>query len=168
MAQLNLQYYPKPILRQTCAPVEKIDDGIRKLAADMRDTMLRAKGIGLAAPQVGSKLRLFVADVSEDRDQPLAIINPRIIRSEGRAAYEEGCLSIPGVTASVPRAQAITVVGATPEGEEMTLDAEDLLAICIQHEIDHLDGVLFFDRLSLLKRTRLLAKYKKLRTEEGR
>lgn len=158
---LPLCYYPNPILREECESIKKVDDSIRALAKQMRLTMLAAKGIGLAAPQIGQPIRLFVADISKNQNEPLALINPVITHKEGNIVYAEGCLSIPDASAEVKRARLITVTGLSLNEEEITLEAEDLLAVCIQHEIDHLNGVLFFDHISLLKRARLLQKYKK-------
>lgn len=162
MSALPILKYPHPTLRRSCTEATVIDDDLRRLADDMCDTMSHANGIGLAAPQVGRHVRLLVADVSETKDNPIKLANPRIVHHEGETLMEEGCLSVPGVTAAVSRAKAVVVVGLNMNGEETRLEAEDLLAICLQHEIDHLNGVLFFDHISRLKRNLLLGKYKKL------
>lgn len=162
MPLLPILRHPHAALRRRCAEVAEIDDSLRRLAADMRETMQNASGVGLAAPQVGATARLLVADVSEERDNPLVLVNPRIIRRDGEVLWEEGCLSVPGVLALVPRARAVSVAALDMRGEEIVIDAEELLSVCLQHEIDHLDGVLFFDHISLLKRKRLLARYSKL------
>ena len=163
MPLLPIVLHPDKILRNESVAVTDINDEIRSLFANMRETMLLSRGIGLAAPQVGVCQRLIVVDTSEKRDQPIALANPRIIRYAGEIESEEGCLSVPGVRATVRRAEYITVTGLNADGNEVSFDAEAMQAICIQHEIDHLDGVLFFDHLSFLKRIRLLAKYDKLR-----
>lgn len=163
---LSILRYPHAALRRRCesAPV---DDAARNLAAAMREAMLRANGVGLAAPQVGRAARLLVADVSERRDTPLALANPQIVRREDETVMEEGCLSVPGVTAQIVRARAVVVRAVDMRGEEVEVAADGLLARCLQHEIDHLDGVLFFDHLSSIKRERLLAKYKKVLADGG-
>ncbi len=162
---LPLRFYPDSILRQKCEPIVRVDDDIVLLARQMRATMITEQGVGLAAPQVGKRLRLFVADVSDKQNQPLVIINPVIRHTEGEITFQEGCLSVPDVRASVNRARAITVSGLSLAEEEITINAEDFLAVCIQHEIDHLDGILFFDHITMLKRGRLLQKYKKERAQ---
>jgi peptide deformylase len=168
---LPILAFPDPILLQKSKPIpsggEESQTNIAELAAAMRATMLAASGVGLAAPQVGHSIRLIIADVSPNKDAPLAVVNPRIIKAEGRQTSEEGCLSLPGgLTAPVERAARVTVDGADLQGRRFSIDAEGLLAVCLQHEIDHLNGVLFFHRISRLRRARLLAKYNKARREE--
>ena len=167
MQTLDIRLYPNDILRTRCQPTE-MNDEIDRLIDDMLYTMYEAPGIGLAAPQVGRNLRVIVADVSESRDQPVALINPEIIASDGMTEYEEGCLSLPGIYAKVRRPARIRVRALNRDGKPVELEADDLLAICLQHEIDHLNGVLFIDHLSALKRNRLLQKYRKaLRSGEA-
>ena len=162
MTILTILKYPNRILRRPLRTPTCVDDESRQLAQSMVETMLAAQGVGLAAPQVGASQRLFVADVSENRDHPLILFNPRILWKDGEQTHEEGCLSLPGITAPVTRAQALGVTGLGLSGEEVNVQAEGLLAVCIQHEIDHLEGVLFIDYLSNFKRRRLLQKYHKL------
>lgn len=158
---LLIRHYPDPCLRAVCAPVAAVTAEIRQLAEAMVATMYAADGVGLAAPQVGRALRLVVMDVSREKTQPLVLVNPEITHAEGEAGIEEGCLSIPGVTALVPRHAHISVRALDLHGQPQQFDADEMLAICTQHEIDHLNGVLFFDHLSRLRRARLLQKYKK-------
>jgi peptide deformylase len=138
-----------------------MSDHIANLIDDMLYTMYEAPGIGLAAPQVGEDIRVLVADVSEDKSQPIALVNPEIVATDGLIEYEEGCLSLPGIYAVVRRPSKIKVRGLDRDGNPIEIEAEDLLAVCLQHEIDHLNGVLFIDHLSALKRNRLLQKYRK-------
>lgn len=168
MALLPIVIYPHPVLREPAQPVEKITDEIRQLLDDMAETMYAAPGIGLAAPQVGRSIRAIVVDVDFDSDDAatsrnlLKIINPEIIaESEDIVEGEEGCLSLPGIRENVERAAEITIRGLDSDGKEFELEASGLLAICLQHEIDHLDGILIFDRISRLKRQLALAKLKK-------
>ena len=161
MAQLPILHYPDPRLRIRAKPVSEVDERIRTLVADMLETMYEASGIGLAATQVNVHERVLVLDLSEERNQPLCLINPQILRSEGEVSYEEGCLSVPEVFESVSRAESIRVAALDEKGESIEMDAEGLLAICIQHEMDHLEGKLFVDYLSALKRTRLKTKFRK-------
>ena len=161
MAQLPILHYPDPRLRIRAKPVTEVDERIRSLAADMLETMYESSGIGLAATQVNVHERVLVVDISEERDQPLCLINPRILHSEGEVSYEEGCLSVPDVFEAVSRAESIRVAALDEQGESIEMDAEGLLAICIQHEMDHLEGKLFVDYLSALKRTRLKTKFRK-------
>jgi peptide deformylase len=161
MAILNILHYPDPRLRIKAAPVEAVDDTIRHLAADMFETMYAAPGIGLSATQVNVHKRLLVADVSETRDQPLCLINPEILSKQGKEQREEGCLSLPGVFEVVERAERIRVRALNLQGEAFELEAEGLLAVCIQHEIDHLYGRLFVDYLSSIKRQRIRKKLEK-------
>lgn len=155
MAKLDILTFPDPRLRRKAQAVSAVDESVRTLVADMLETMYFAPGIGLAATQVNNLRRVVVIDVSEDREQPLAFINPEIVASSGSQICEEGCLSVPEVYAEVERAERITVRALDSEGEIFQMDADGLLAVCIQHEIDHLDGKLFVDYLSPLKRGRI-------------
>ena len=161
MAILDILHFPDDRLRRKASEVEEVDDGIRQLIDDMFETMYEAPGIGLAAVQVNIFERVIVVDVSEDRTEPLALINPEITRLEGVEETDEGCLSVPGIFEKVKRADAITVKALNREGESIEINADGLLAVCIQHEIDHLDGKLFIDYLSELKRQRIKKKLKK-------
>ena len=155
---------PDPVLRQVSKPVERVDEGVRKLADDMLETMYDAPGIGLAAIQVGEPLRMLVIDVSKEEEprEPRIFINPEIVASaDERSTYEEGCLSIPDYYAEVERPAAVTVDYVDIDGERKQIEAEGLLATCLQHEIDHLNGVLFIDYLSRLKRDRVTKKFAK-------
>jgi peptide deformylase len=158
MARLPILEYPDPRLRIRAEPVTKVDADIKKLVADMFETMYGAPGIGLAATQVNVHKRLLVVDVSEQRDQPYCLINPEIIASEGEIRHEEGCLSVPGFFEHISRAEKIRVRALNADGEPFELEAEGLLAVCIQHEMDHLNGKLFVDYLSPLKRERFRKK----------
>ena len=161
MAQLPILHYPDPRLRIRAEPVTRVDARIRTLVADLFETMYAAPGIGLAATQVNVHERVLVIDISEERDQPLCLINPRILYAEGEVSYEEGCLSVPDVFETVSRAEFVRVAALQEDGEPLEMDAEGLLAICIQHEMDHLEGKLFVDYLSSLKRGRLKKKFTK-------
>ena len=161
MAILPIIHYPDERLHTRAKPVAAVDDVIRQLIADMAETMYAAPGIGLAATQVDVHQRVIVIDISENRDQLLALINPFIFKAEGRAEREEGCLSVPGIYEPVIRAARISVRFLNGEGEEITLDAEGLLGVCIQHEMDHLEGKVFVEYLSRLKQTRIKQKLKK-------
>ncbi|MDH3419784.1 MAG: peptide deformylase [Gammaproteobacteria bacterium] len=167
MAQLPILEYPDPRLRIRAEPVTEFDAGLRQLAVDLLETMYAAPGIGLAATQVDVHKRILVVDVSEERNEPLCLINPEIVSAEGQVSYEEGCLSVPDVFESVDRAERITVSALDENGERIEIEAEGLLAICIQHEIDHLDGKLFVDYLSALKRERLKKKTRKKAKREA-
>ena len=155
MAKLPILEYPDPRLRITAEPVTKVDAAIKQLVADMLETMYAAPGIGLAATQVDVHKRVLVIDISEAQDDPVCLINPEIVAAEGKAFGEEGCLSVPDIYEKVERAESIRVKALDREGEPIEFEAEDLLAVCIQHEMDHLDGRLFVDYLSELKRQRL-------------
>jgi peptide deformylase len=161
MARLAILEYPDPRLRTRATPVTKVDDRIRRLVDDMLETMYEAPGIGLAATQVDIHLRILVIDVSDDRSAPHCFINPRITDQEGEHEYEEGCLSVPEVYEPVRRAERVKVQALDRDGHPFELEAEGLLAVCIQHEIDHLDGKLFVDYLSELKRERLRKRFLK-------
>lgn len=162
MALLNILEFPDPRLRKVAEPVTVFDDALSKLVEDMFETMYDAPGIGLAATQVDVHKRLIVIDVSEDHSQPLVFINPEVtVLDKDTAEYDEGCLSVPGFYETVVRPQHVRVVARDRDGEEFTMEPEGLLAVCIQHEIDHLDGKLFVDYLSSLKRGRIRKKLEK-------
>ena len=161
MALLPILRFPDPRLRKVAAPVTNIDDSIRRLAADMAETMYEAPGIGLAATQVDVHQRLIVIDVSETKNELLVLINPEIVADEGEQVGEEGCLSVPGIFDKVERAERVTVRYLDLEGKAQTLEADGLLAVCIQHEMDHLQGKVFVDHLSQLKQTRIKSKLAK-------
>jgi peptide deformylase len=163
MALLNILHYPDPRLRNRAEPVERVDDEIRRLADDMLETMYDAPGIGLAAIQVGVAKRLIVLDITEERQHPRCLINPVILESSGAEKMDEGCLSVPGIYEPVERAARIRYRALNRDGEEFEDEAEGLLAVCIQHEIDHLDGKLFVDYLTELKRQRIRKKLEKQR-----
>jgi peptide deformylase len=158
MALLEILHFPDSRLRIRAEPVTQLDDKIAKIVENMFETMYEAPGIGLAATQVNIHQRIIVIDVSLKRNEPLCLINPNIVGSEGVECMEEGCLSVPDVFERVERAQQITVQALDRKGEIFTLTAEGLLAVCIQHEIDHLQGKLFVDYLSPLKRQRIRKK----------
>ncbi|MDX1516799.1 MAG: peptide deformylase [Woeseiaceae bacterium] len=155
MAKLTILEFPDPRLRKKAAPVEVVDDALRALIDDMFETMYEAPGIGLAATQVDVHKRLLVADVSAEKDQPHVLINPVILEKDGVAVTEEGCLSVPGYYEEVERANHIRVTFLDRDGNETEMEAEGLLAVCIQHEMDHLEGKLFVDYLSEAKRSRI-------------
>lgn len=162
MAQLNILEFPDPRLRTKAKPVAVVDDSVRQLVADMFETMYAAPGIGLAATQVNVHQRIIVIDVSEENNQPLVFINPEItVLDDDQADCEEGCLSVPGYSETVSRPAHIQVKALNELGESFTLEPSDLLAVCIQHEIDHLNGKLFVDYLSPLKRQRIRSKLEK-------
>jgi peptide deformylase len=158
MALLDILHYPDKRLRTIAQPVEQVDASIRTLVADMFETMYAAPGIGLAATQIDVHLRVIVIDISEEKNQPLCLINPQIISSDGVEMTQEGCLSVPEVYENVERAEHIKVHALDETGAAYDLEAEDLLAVCIQHEMDHLVGKLFVDYLSPLKQHRLKKK----------
>ena len=162
MSLLEIHVLGSPILRQETEPVERMTDELRRLADDMLETMHAAKGIGLAAPQVGRSERLAVIDLD---NSPIVVVNPEIIVREGSARGEEGCLSIPEVFGDVDRATRITVRALDRDGQPFELEATDLLARCLQHEIDHLHGKLFLDYLSFLKRRAALAKWESMKKD---
>ena len=167
MALLQILEFPDPRLRNRAQPVTHVDAALRTLIDDMFETMYAAPGIGLAATQVNVAKRVLVIDLSEKRDQPLALINPEILERSGIEETEEGCLSVPGYFDKVTRAEKIRVRALDRDGKQIEFDADGLLAVCIQHEIDHLDGKLFVDYLSELKRTRIRKKLEKERKERG-
>jgi peptide deformylase len=167
MALLNILRYPDDRLQRVAAPVAQVDDRIRRLVDDMLETMLDADGIGLAATQVDVHERVIVIDVSESRDQPLVLINPEIVaRSDEMAVNEEGCLSVPTIYDKVQRHARVTVRAIDRDGRHFEREAEGLLAVCVQHEMDHLEGKVFVEYLSPLKRERIRTKMVK-KTREG-
>jgi peptide deformylase len=161
MAILDILHFPDARLRNKADPVAAVDDKVRELIDNMFETMYDAPGIGLAAIQVNDPRRVIVVDVTEDRSQPLALVNPEIVDKSGEEEMDEGCLSVPGVYETVKRADRIRVRALDRDGQVFEMDADGLLAVCIQHEIDHLDGKLFVDYLSNLKRQRIRKKLEK-------
>jgi peptide deformylase len=161
MAILDILHFPDPRLRNIAQPVTDVDDTIRLLIDNMFETMYAAPGIGLAATQVNVSKRVVVIDISEDKRQPLCLINPEILALQGVEEMEEGCLSVPGVYETVQRADKVRVRALDRDGSAFELETNGLLAVCIQHEIDHLNGKLFVDYLSQLKRTRIRKKLEK-------
>jgi peptide deformylase len=169
MALLSILCYPDPKLHKVAKPVAAVDASIQKLVSDMLETMYEAKGIGLAATQVDVHQRVIVIDTSEERNQPLVLINPEITwRSEGTHLNEEGCLSVPGIYDGVLRHDAVHVTALDETGNSRKIEAEEILAVCIQHEMDHLLGKVFVEYLSPLKRNRIKTKMLKLQREEER
>ncbi|WP_254473585.1 peptide deformylase [Bartonella sp. B1098] len=170
MSMRPLVTLPDPILREVSKPIEHVDAALQKLADDMLETMYRAKGIGLAAIQIGIPLRMLVMDVSpnEEPKNPLVIINPEILwLSEERNIYKEGCLSIPDYFAEVERPKRLRIRYQNREGKRTEIEADDLLATCLQHEMDHLDGRLFIDYISKIKRDMVIRKFKKRAKEKN-
>lgn len=165
MAHLTILHFPDERLRTVAKPVEKVDDALRAFIDDMFETMYDAPGIGLAATQVDFHKRLIVIDVSEEKDQPLVLINPEILEKTGVEEMDEGCLSVPGIYEKVERADQVKIRALDRNGEPFELEAEGLLAVCIQHEMDHLEGKLFVDYLSGLKRQRIKKKLEKQRRQ---
>ena len=163
MAKLQILEYPDPRLRTVAAKVDEVTDKTRALIDDMFETMYAAPGIGLAATQVNVHQRVLVTDISDDNSQRLVLINPEILESEGDAWSDEGCLSVPEIYEKVARAESIKVKALDRNGKPVQLEAEGLLAVCIQHEMDHLEGKLFVDYLSELKRQRIRKKIEKAR-----
>ncbi len=163
---LTILEFPDERLRKKAAVVPAVDANIRKLVDDMLETMYQAKGVGLAATQVNVHQRIVVIDVSEEKDKPLCLINPEIIEKTGDEESEEGCLSVPGFFEKVKRAERIRVKALDRDGKAIEFEADDLLAVCIQHELDHLEGKLFVDYLSSLKRQRIKKKLEKLHKQE--
>ena len=163
MALLEILHYPDKRLRTVAKPVEVFDDNIVKLVDDMFETMYEAPGIGLAATQVNVHQQVIVIDISAEKDQPLCLINPEIVSAEGTEVSDEGCLSVPDIYESVERAATVTVKAKDQHGNSFTLNAEELLAVCIQHEMDHLKGKLFVDYLSSLKLQRVKKRLMKAR-----
>jgi len=168
MAILDILYYPDKRLRTVAKPVQKVDASIKALVDDMFETMYQAPGIGLAATQVNVHQQVIVIDVSEEKDQPLCLINAEIISTEGIESCDEGCLSVPDIYETVERCEKVTVKALDQNGDEYTLQADELLAVCIQHEMDHLVGKLFVDYLSPLKQQRLKKRLLKQQREASR
>lgn len=168
MTILNILHYPDKRLRTVARPVTKVDDTIKKLVEDMFETMYQAPGIGLAATQVDVHQQVIVIDVSEDKSQPLCLINPEIISENGVETCDEGCLSVPDIYETVERSENVTVKALDQHGDEYTMQAGELLAVCIQHEMDHLKGKLFVDYLSPLKLQRVKKRLLKNQRENSR
>lgn len=167
MSILTILEFPDKRLRTVAAEVDTVDDGIKTLVDNMIETMYAAKGVGLAATQVNVHKRVIVMDVSENKDEPICLINPQIIERDGVEESEEGCLSVPGFFEKVSRAEHIKVKALNLDGESFELEARELLAVCIQHEMDHLEGKLFVDYLSAFKRNRIKAKLDKIHKSQG-
>lgn len=168
MAELKIEFLGSPLLRQKAEEIDVIDDDLRTLVDDMFETMYKAEGIGLAGPQVGVLRRVLVVDLKDEEARRYALVNPRLVhKGKEQDKVEEGCLSIPGVSAHVERPTEVVVEALDQNGEPVRIEAGGLLARCLQHEIDHLDGVLFIDHLSALKRSMLLKKYRALLAEEA-
>lgn len=161
MAILNILHYPDERLHTVAQPITQFDAALQRQINDMAETMYAAPGIGLAATQVDFHYRLVVIDISENKDDLLVLINPEIIERDGITTYEEGCLSVPGIYEEVERAERLKVKALDAQGQPFELEADGLLAICIQHEIDHLDGKVFVEKLSRLKLNRIVQKLKK-------
>lgn len=167
MSILPIVQFPNPVLEKICLPVNEITDEIKELAKNMAETMYQAPGVGLAAPQIGQSIRLVVIDVSENKDELLTLINPEIVQTSSETELgEEGCLSLPGIYEKVSRYSKVTVRFLNLDGVQQEIEATGLLAICIQHELDHLDGKVFVDHLSRLKRDRACARLRKKRLQE--
>ncbi len=164
MALLPIKTFPDPLLSRPCRQVREVSGELKQLAQDMLETMYAAPGVGLAAPQVGHDLRLVVIDCAyrDEEPQPLVLFNPRIVEMEGQVTIEEGCLSVPEFTSEVSRAERVVVEALDEEGQPISVEGDGLLAVCLQHELDHLEGRLFLDRISPLKR----ALYKKRRLKQ--
>jgi len=167
MTRLTILEYPDPRLRTKAVPVPRVDDAIRHLIDDMLETMYAAKGVGLAATQVNVHLRVLVADISEEKNSPLVFVNPEILSHDDVGTMQEGCLSVPGFFEDVDRAHKVRVRATGRDGKVFEMDAEGLLAVCVQHEMDHLEGKLFVDYLSELKRTRIRKKLEKDQRQRG-
>lgn len=165
MSVLTILEFPDPRLRSRAAPVKMFDAGLKQFVADLFETMYAANGVGLAATQVNVHQRVLVADMSDDRKQPLALVNPQILEKSGSQVYQEGCLSFPGLYADVTRALSVKVKAQDVSGRDIVVAAEGPLAVCIQHELDHLDGKVFVDYLSPLKRSLLLKRLDKQRKQ---
>ncbi len=165
MSLLNIIEFPDPRLRIGAEPVRVFDAALKQFVADMFETMYAANGVGLAATQVAVSQQVLVADMSDERNQPLALINPQIVERAGSQVYQEGCLSFPGIFADVTRALKVKVKAHDVDGKERVLDIEGPLAVCVQHEMDHLEGKVFVDYLSSLKRTMLLKRMEKQRKQ---
>lgn len=165
MSVLNIIEFPDPRLRVRAELVSRFDAELKQFVADMFETMYAANGVGLAATQVAVNRQVLVADMSEERNQPLALVNPEILEKTGSQVYQEGCLSFPGIFADVTRALKIKVKAQDADGKEVLMDIEGPLAVCIQHEMDHLAGKVFVDHLSALKRSMLLKRMEKQRKQ---
>jgi peptide deformylase len=165
---MKILVYPQEILRQTASPVERIDGDLQHLVDEMLETMYHARGVGLAANQIGELKQLVVMDVTLDDDKrgPIVLINPRILSAEGAEVDEEGCLSVPNYAAPIQRASRVQVAGYDRHGKELKIEAEGLLARCIQHELDHLQGICFVDRLNPVKKALFRKKWAKIRPQE--
>ena len=165
----DILIWPDPILKKKASSVARVDESIRALVKDLFDTMYAADGVGLAAPQIGVLKRVIVLDTRprQPESRPIAMINPEILSMEGETTYKEGCLSIPGEAEEVDRAAVVTVRYVDPDGNQQTLTAEGLLAIAVQHETDHLDGTVFVDRISTLKRDLIRKRMKRLKAERA-
>ena len=168
MAILNILHFPDPRLRTKAQPVTEFGEALETLAGDMLETMYEAPGIGLAATQVDHHIRLLVMDISEEKNQPRVLINPEIMQAEGEEEMDEGCLSVPGYYEPVRRAEKVRVRAQDVKGEFFEIESDGLEAVCIQHEMDHLDGKLFVDYISSLKRDRIRKKLEKQKKQEGR
>jgi peptide deformylase len=168
VAILNILEFPDKRLRTIAKPVELVDSEIQRLVDDMLETMYEARGVGLAATQVNVHKRVIVMDISDEKNQAICLINPQIIEKNGVSEAEEGCLSVPGFFEKVSRAEHIKISALNRNGERFELEASDLLAVCIQHEMDHLDGHLFVDYISAFKRTRIKNKLEKIHKSQGR
>ena len=166
MSILTILEFPDDRLRKKAATVKAVDEKIKKLAEDMLETMYESKGVGLAATQVNVQQRVIVIDVSEEKNAPMYLINPEITEKDGVKESEEGCLSVPTFYEKVKRAEHVRVKALDKEGQPFEFEARDLLAVCVQHEMDHLDGKLFVDYLSPLKRQRIKAKLEKIHRQE--
>jgi peptide deformylase len=164
---LTILEFPDKRLRTVAKEVAVVDTDIKTLVDDMLETMYAAKGVGLAATQVNIHKRVIVMDISEDKNEPICLINPEIIKTVGVEESEEGCLSVPGFFETVSRAEQIKIKALNRDGESFEMEADDLLAVCIQHEMDHLQGKLFVDYLSAFKRNRIKAKLEKIHKQQG-
>ena len=167
MSILTILEFPDKRLRTVAEEVSQVDAEIKTLVDDMLETMYAAKGVGLAATQINVHKRVIVMDISEDKDEPICLINPEIIEKDGVEESEEGCLSVPGFFEKVSRAEHIKIKALNRDGESFEMEARDLLAVCIQHEMDHLQGKLFVDYLSAFKRGRIKAKLEKIHKQQG-
>jgi peptide deformylase len=168
MALLPILRYPDERLHKVAEPVQSVNDGIRRLIEDMADTMYAAPGVGLAATQVDVHQQVIVIDISETHDDLVVLINPEILEHRGESELEEGCLSVPGIFDRVPRAKWIKVSALDREGRPFQLEADGLLSVCIQHEMDHLKGIVFVEHLSRLKQSRILSKIRKQEKQQRR
>ena len=167
MAIREIRKYPDPVLRKKAAPVKLVDDDLRKLVDDMVETMYAEPGVGLAAPQIGVSLRLLVTDITvgQKPDSLLVLVNPKIVSASGRVVEEEGCLSIPGIRADIPRAEAVEIHGWNLDQQEISIKGRGYLARAFQHEMDHLDGILIWDRMSKIQREILKNEWKRYRRD---